>query len=285
MLTYVFPGQGSQFKGMGEELLNDFKTLTNIASDILGYSIKDLCLNDPHNQLNLTQYTQPALYVVSALSYIKNYEKISKKSDFLAGHSLGEYNALFAAGVFDFETGLQLVKKRGELMSQSRSGGMAAVIGMSIDDIKEIISKNNFSKIDIANINSPIQVVLSGALDEIESAASVFEENKARYIVLPVSAAFHSRYMEETKVAFSEFLGKFNFNHAKIPVISNVSARPYEKGFEKNNLCEQITGAVRWTETVEYLMGRGDMEFKELGPGNVLTNLIAYMKSREEAAA
>jgi malonyl CoA-acyl carrier protein transacylase len=281
MLTYVFPGQGSQFKGMGADLLSDFKTLTARASEVLGYSIEELCIRDPKNQISQTQYTQPAIYVISALSYLKHYEETNRKSDFLAGHSLGEYNALFAAGVFDFETGLRLVKKRGELMSQSRSGAMAAVLGLTATDVGNILADNNFDLIDIANFNSPSQIVLSGDSTQIKNASVTFEKHNARYITLPVSAAFHSRYMEEAKASFAEFLNGFEFKPAKIPVISNVTARPYLADLEKKHLCDQITHSVRWTETVEYLIEQGSMEFKELGPGNVLTKLVDFIQSNK----
>src|SRR4051812_36667715 len=126
--AYVFPGQGSQRKGMGENLFDEFPELTKKADKILGYSIKELCLNDSDSKLNQTQYTQPALYVVNALSYQKKIKDEGKQPDYLAGHSLGEYNALQAAGIFSFEDGLKLVKKRGELMSQAKNGGMAAIL-------------------------------------------------------------------------------------------------------------------------------------------------------------
>ena len=281
MLTYVFPGQGSQSKGMGEDLLNDFKTLTNIASDVLGYSLKELCLRDPDNRLRKTQYTQPALYVINALAYLKHYEITSQKSDYLAGHSLGEFNALFAAGVFGFETGLRLVKKRGELMSQSSAGAMAAVIGASIEDIHQVLLDHKLENIDIANLNSPEQVVISGARDEIHNAAPLFKKLQARYIPLQVSAAFHSRFMETAKNEFTEFLKPFTFEPPKIPVISNVHAQPYKTGQEKKCLCDQITHPVRWTESIDYLLAKGEMKFIELGPGNVLTNLVGAIKRRE----
>ncbi len=278
MLTYVFPGQGSQFKGMGKELFDDFKTLSGIADNILGYSLRELCVEDPRNQLNKTQFTQPAIYVVSALSYLKWYEESSSKADYLAGHSLGEYNALFAAGAFDFETGLKLVKKRGELMGRATAGGMAAVLGVSVQDINSILRDNNFTNIDVANFNSSTQTVLSGDLTEINAAAKVFERHKARYIVLPVSAAFHSRYMVEARSEFELFLNDFNFNNLLTPVISNVTARPHADDKLKLNMRDQITSSVRWLETVNYLLDQGVFEFKELGPGMVLSKLVDSIK-------
>lgn len=285
MLTYMFPGQGSQFLGMGEELLNDFKTLSNRASDILGYDIRELCIKDPNKQLSNTQYTQPAIFVVSVLAYLKHFETTSKKSDFLAGHSLGEYAALFAAGVFDFETGVKLVKKRGELMSQSKSGGMAAVMGASSDKIQSLLRDHHFDRIEVANFNSPVQTVLSGDTSQITKAADIFENAGVRYIPLPVSAAFHSSYMTSARDDFSNFLQEFRFKPCKIPVISNVTAKAYVAGQESKLLTEQITSSVRWTDTVAFLEAQGDMQFLELGPGQVLTGLLAAIQKHNKAAA
>lgn len=286
MLTYVFPGQGSQVKGMGENLFSDFKTLTGIADDILGYSIKTLCVDDPHNRLSQTQYTQPALYVVSALGYLQHYETTSRKSDFLAGHSLGEYSALFAAGVFDFATGLRLVQQRGELMSQAGNGSMAAVVGLPIDDIRQILKHNGFDNIDIANLNSPLQTVISGDSAEINTAAKAFEKyNNVQYFPLRVSAAFHSRLMQDASERFRAILDGITFKPARVPVISNVHAKPYVHGQEKENLSQQITRSVRWTESVEFILNKAEMTFQELGPGQVLSNLIeAINRSRVNSA-
>ncbi len=170
MLTFVFPGQGSQFKGMGAGLFDEFQDLTRQADDILGYSIEELCLEDPNHQLGKTQFTQPALYTVSALSYLKKMKESGREPDYAAGHSLGEYNALFAAGCFDFETGLQLVKKRGELMSKAAPGGMAAVLGFTAEQVKEVLSDYHLTGIDIANHNSPSQIVIAGTKQDIEKA-------------------------------------------------------------------------------------------------------------------
>ena len=145
MLTWVFPGQGSQKKGMGGSLFDDYAALTANAEDILGYSVKKLCLEDPDQQLNQTRFTQPALYIVNALSWLQKREEIGQEPDFLAGHSLGEYNALLAAGGVDFETGLKLVKKRGELMSLASGGAMAAVLNASEDRILDILDRKGLN--------------------------------------------------------------------------------------------------------------------------------------------
>ncbi|MBF0225349.1 MAG: ACP S-malonyltransferase [Desulfobacterales bacterium] len=280
MLTFVFPGQGSQKKGMGGVLFDDFKDLTSIADEILGYSIKTLCMEDPENKLGQTQYTQPALYVVNALSYLKKVNETETLPNYVAGHSLGEYDALFASGIFSFETGLKLVQKRGALMSQAKGGGMAAVIGLSQEKIETILKENNLTTIQAANYNSPHQIVISGLKEDVLKAQPIFEQAGAKlYIPLNVSGAFHTVYMEPAKIEFTEFIQTLEFsNTISIPVISNVYARPYKPNKIKETLSQQITSPVRWTEIICYLLGRGEMQFEEIGPGKVLTGLIAKIK-------
>jgi len=274
MKVYFFPGQGSQKKGMGGNLFDEYKEHTEKADAILGYSIKELCLKDPKQQLSITEFTQPALFMVSALSYLKKMENDPTPPDFIAGHSLGEYSALFVAGAFRFEDGLRLVKKRGELMSRTSAGSMAAVIGCDIEQIKEIIKNNDLTKIDIANINSPSQIVLAGPVEDMHRAEKIFLKKKTNYIPLNVSAPFHSRYMQPVMEEFSQFLTQFEYADLKIPVISNVHARPYKAGDIVDNLRDQICGTVQWTDTVRYLIGLGQFDFEEIGPGNVLTKLV-----------
>lgn len=283
MLIFVFPGQGSQKKGMGESLFDEFEKITAKADEILGYSIKKLCLEDPGQKLRQTEYTQPSIYVVSALSYLKRIEEIGKKPDYVAGHSVGEYAALFASGAFDFETGLKLVKKRGELMNQVTGGGMAAVIGFSEEKVEDVLKANDFNNIDIANYNSPSQIVIAGTKVDIDRAKPVFEAAGVRlYIPLNVSGAFHSRYMSSLKEEFKDYLEKVKFSELTIPVISNIHARPYKQEQIKDNLLEQITHPVKWTESIRYLMGRGEMEYEEVGPGKVLTALIKTIQKETD---
>jgi malonyl CoA-acyl carrier protein transacylase len=280
MKTYVFPGQGSQKKGMGADLFEEFGELVAEADAILGYSIKELCLNDVADQLNQTKYTQPALYTVNALSYLKKVKETGVKPDFVAGHSLGEYDALFAAGAFDFATGLKLVQKRGQLMSSATGGGMAAVIGLKADQIAEALERNNLRNIEMANHNSPLQIVISGPKQDVENAKPVFEAIPGiqMYVILKTSGAFHSRYMEAAKREFEVFLDSIQFSEISIPVISNFTARPYQQSEFKRNLAEQITNPVKWTESIRYLMGLGEMEFEEIGVGKVLTGLVRRIK-------
>ncbi|TYQ17732.1 UNVERIFIED_CONTAM: trans-AT polyketide synthase/acyltransferase/oxidoreductase domain-containing protein [Acetivibrio alkalicellulosi] len=282
VLAYVFPGQGSQCKGMGGDLFDEFYDLTEKADKILGYSIKELCMNDTENLLNQTSYTQPALYIVGTLSYLKKLKETGIKPDFVAGHSLGEYVALFASGVVDFETGLKLVKKRGQLMFQATGGGMAAVIGMSEEKVFEVLQQHQLDTIDVANYNSPSQIVISGHRTDIEEAKELFEAEGARYIILKVSGAFHSRYMQEAAEEFAEYLHTFVFSNMAIPVISNVTAKPYNEIAIKQNLIQQITHSVKWSDTIRYLMGKEPIDIVQIGPGNVLDGFTKAIK-REAA--
>jgi trans-AT polyketide synthase/acyltransferase/oxidoreductase domain-containing protein len=275
MKAYVFPGQGSQAKGMGGELFDAYRDLVSKADAILGFSIKELCLNDQEGKLTQTQFTQPALFTVHALSFIRKKEETGSVPDFVAGHSIGEFSALFAAEVFDFETGLKIVRFRSQLMSEAKGGGMAAVIGLDSETVQKVLQDNNLYTIDVANYNSFKQIVISGMKADIDAAKSIFEKAGAMmYIPLNVSGAFHSRYMNDAGIKFKSFVEQFEFSQPKIPVIANINARPYEKGIVKENLSKQITDSVQWVASVQYMMNNGVSEFLEIGPGKVLTGLI-----------
>ena len=278
MTCYVFPGQGSQKVGMGEELFNQFPEYVKKSNNILGYDIKKLCLEDPENKLGKTNYTQPALYIVSALAYLNQKSNQESSPSYLAGHSLGEYTALFAAKSFDFETGLKLVQKRGDLMSKASGGGMAAIIGLNKEDINDVIQNNNLNSIQIANLNEPNQTVISGEKESILSSQKIFEEAGAkRYIPLAVSGAFHSKFMDNAKNEFKEFLETVDIKRPSLPVIANVTARPIEDNV-KELLIQQIVSSVRWVETIEYVLQQNETNFEEIGPGKVLSGLIAKIK-------
>ena len=284
MIAFLFPGQGAQKKGMGLDLFDQFPELTKKADEILGYSIRQVCVEDLQRNLGQTQFTQPALFVVHALAYLKKLQETGVKPDFVAGHSLGEYNALFAAGAFDFETGLRLVKKRGELMSRVTGSGMAAIVGFSADKIKKVLIENDLYAIDIANYNTPSQIVIAGPKEDIERAQSVFESAGVdMYIVLRVSGAFHSRYMEQAKKEFTEFINQFTFQRLQIPVISNVTAQPYPNHTDpKQLLAEQITTSVQWTDTVRYLLAQGQIDLVEIGDSSVITKMVTKIKEEAE---
>ena len=280
MKCFLFPGQGSQTTGMGELLFDQFPELTRIADEILGFSIKSLCLTKGDARLNQTQYTQPAMFVVNALSYLQKLEKTGEKPDFVAGHSLGEYNALYASGAVSFEDGLIIVKKRGELMAKAEQGAMAAVLNMSESDIYSCLKNNHLDDIDIANLNTSTQIVISGLVDDIERAQEHFEREGAAYIRLNTSGAFHSRYMEPAKLEFEKFLKSIVFSPLTIPVVSNIHAAPYKQEDIVQNLANQITHSVKWVQSMQYLLDKKVSTFEELGSGVVLSKLITKIKGQ-----
>src|SRR5258706_8564578 len=290
MIAFVFPGQGSQKRGMGQGLFDEVPEYARFEPEvdaILGYSLRKLCLEDAENRLKETQFTQPGLYVVNALHH---YKAVSQgiRPDYVAGHSLGEYNALLAAGVFDFLTGLRLVRKRGELMSQARNGGMGAVIGLNAATIAKVIADNGLATLDVANFNTPTQTVVSGPVDDVKRAGPFFEKAGAQmYIPLQVSAAFHSRYMADAASAFKDFLAPMAFAAPAIPVVANATAQPYPASNAsesvKSLLVNQITHSVLWTDSVRFLIRQGVSEFREMGPGNVLTRMVQQIQQAKDA--
>lgn len=283
MKAIMFPGQGAQYRGMGEGLFSIFKEYTDLASEVLGYSIEDLCLNDPEGKLGQTQYTQPALYVVNALNYYHGRRTGDFQADYFMGHSLGEYNALLAAGVFDFIAGLKLVKKRGELMGAASGGGMVAVLGLKSTEIERILGsgEDGLHDIDLANYNTPTQIVISGRAESIKNVVKILEQENARCIPLNVSAAFHSRYMKDAQDEFMEFIEAFSFGNPEVPVIANSTARPYEGGDIAFRLGEQIASPVLWVDSVRYLMGRGVTDYVEVG-STLLTRMVNEIVRTEQ---
>lgn len=271
---------------MGRDLFDQVPEFAELESNIdaaLGYSMRRLCLEDPRGQLNDTRYTQPALYTINALYYYKA-RRAGQQPQFLAGHSLGEYNALLVAGVFDFMTGLRIVRQRGELMASAGKGAMAAVVGLDSARLEDILGEKGLEALDIANYNSPSQIVLSGPVSDIEAAGRYLRGFGAtRFVPLQVSAAFHSRYMAASAAELTTFLEPCVFRKPTAVVISNVTAQPYPDGDScsaeiKSLLVRQMTESVRWCQSVRYLISRGATAFVELGPGNVLTQLVQEIR-------
>ncbi len=284
-IAFMFPGQGSQSLGMGAELFERFPDLVAEADAVLGYSIRELCLVDPDEKLQRTDFTQPALYVVDSLSYLAKVEDEKIRPDFVIGHSLGEYVALHAAGAFDFAVGLKLVQKRGALMNAATGGGMAAILGMTGDAVLSALTELGAESIDVANFNAPGQTVISGPKADIEAFAPQLKEKGARRVViLPVSGAFHSRYMKPAAKEFEGFLAGFGFNRLNIPCIANCSAQPYTDDSIGSNLVRQIYSSVRWVETVKSLLDRGVEALIEIGPGTVLSGLARQIEKEHPAS-
>lgn len=281
-LAFIFPGQGSQSVGMGKNLAENYSAAANVfrrGDEVLGFSISELCFDGPDEDLKQTINTQPALFLTS----IAAFEVVREQGitpAFTAGHSVGEYAALYAAGAFDLETGLWLVKQRAELMQRAASenpGTMAAILGLSPEQVQEVVSKaSDVGVVVAANLNSPIQTVISGELDAVARASQIASEMGAKRVVpLNVSGAFHSPLMQSAADALEKTLCKVEIRDLDIPVVANVTADFEIAAREvRENLAKQITGSVRWVESVQRMASAGADVFVELGPGNVLAGLV-----------
>jgi len=269
--AWVFPGQGSQCLNMGIDLLNieSAKAKFDQARNILGWSVDEICQGD-EAKLSQTVYTQPCLYVVESIIADLLRER-GQKPDLVAGHSLGEYIALYVAGVFDWSTGLQLVKRRGEIMDNAAGGMMAALLNFDRQQLEEEIAKT--PGVVLANDNSPAQVVVSGVPTAVETVMSQVKAKRA--VALKVSGAFHSPLMKSASEEFQAILKDIAFETAIIPVSSNVDPIPSTNPqVLKERLIQQMTGSVRWREISLQLPQSGIEKVIEIGPGNVLTGLI-----------
>ncbi len=286
-LALVFPGQGAQSVGMGIEFYETnekakaiFEQADLILRGSLSISLKQVMFKGPEEELKKTDYTQPAIFTISCAIFESFKDKFSGKVFFTAGHSLGEYSALYAAGAFDFETGIKLVSRRGELMQEAsvkNKGSMAAVLGLEKDQILALCEKvKSIGYMAPANFNSPGQIVVSGDTAAIEAGEAIAKELGAkRYIKLAVAGAFHSNHMQAAADAFAMEVDRYDIKDIKIPVISNFYAKEVSKKEEiKDALIKQITGSVRWIESTEYMKSKGVDTFIELGPGTVLSGLI-----------
>lgn len=279
-LVFMFSGQGSQYVGMGKELYENYKEAKNIldsANEVLDFDLKSLIFNGPEEKLNNTKNTQPAIYTVSAMIK-KVLSENGLQSAAAAGHSLGEYSALYAAGVLSFEDGLKLVRRRGELMDQADPKGlgtMAAVIGLEAEEVEAVLSKID-GIVTIANYNSPTQVVISGEVEAVgEAEKSLAEKGAKRVIPLSVSGAFHSPLMEPAKKELKNAINAVEFKEAQIPLIANVTADYVKDSDEiKSTLIKQLDNSVRWLETIEKFKEDGYTDYVEVGPGRVLKGLM-----------
>ena len=281
-VAFLFPGQGAQTVGMGKDLYDAVpaaKAIFDEADQALGFPLSQLCFEGPMETLTQTINTQPAILTASVAAYEAARDALQAKGltpSFTAGHSLGEYSALVAAGSMTFTDAVKLVRERGRLMQAAgdeREGAMAAVMGMPEDQLQAICEANG---VDMANLNSAEQIVISGSKEGIEAAQKAAEEGGARRVVpLTVSAAFHSSLMDPAVPGMRTALESASISAPTYPVIGNVTAQPLETADEiTDELARQIRSSVQWFRTVEYLRDNGVTIFVEIGPGKVLTGLV-----------
>ena len=285
MNSIIFPGQGSQIVGMGKEFFDKHNLVKNLfteADDALGLNLSKIILNGPKQDLDFTENTQPAIFLVSysIFKVIKEEFNIDlNKAKYFAGHSLGEYTALSCAGYLDFNETIKLLRVRGKAMQDSvpkGEGGMLAVLGSKIEDIEEILNNNSNSfKAEIANDNSNGQLVLSGKIKDLESINDFLKTKKIKSVKLSVSAPFHCSLMSKATEEMSKQLKKIDFKHSNNIIFSNVTGQEVSDPHNlKNLLIDQIEKRVRWRESIINMINKGVEHFVEIGPGKVLSGLI-----------
>jgi [acyl-carrier-protein] S-malonyltransferase len=296
MFSVIFPGQGSQLVGMGKEIYEKYDLVKNLfkeADEILGFSLSKIILEGPKDELDLTENTQPAIFLLSysIFKLVKEQFNIDlNKANFFAGHSLGEYSSLASANALSFSDTLKILKIRGKAMQSSvpkGEGGMIAVLGSKIQIIEEII-KDNKNKYEcyIANDNSEGQIVLSGNIVDLEKMMLDLKSKNIKNIKLPVSAPFHCKLMSKATMIMKEEISKLNFEEPKNVLISNVTGKKILNVKElKDLLIEQIESRVRWRESVIFMIDKGVNQFIEIGPGKVLSGLIKRIDKNVKVSA
>lgn len=289
MKAYVFPGQGSQFPGMAKDLVENFdlaKEIMKEADEILGFAISKVMFEGSEEELKQTKVTQPAIYLHSVL-----VAKLAKHfaPEMVAGHSLGEFSALVAAGALSWQDGLRLVSKRALAMQAAceiQKSTMAAVLGLPDDTIKDICAKSN-GQVVAANFNCPGQVVISGSVEGIEKVGEELKTAGAKRVLpLPVGGAFHSPFMEPARVELAAAIEQTEIKSPVCPIFQNVNAKPsQDPATIKKNLIDQLTGAVLWTQSVEAMVAAGASEFIECGPGKVLQGLVKKIHAEAQVSS
>lgn len=278
-IAFIFPGQGAQAVGMGKDVFESYESAKHVydtADSVLGKSVSTICFEGPEEDLKLTVNTQPAIVTTSiALSEALKSE-LDITPDYTAGHSLGEYCAMYTAGVMNLETTLKLIQKRADLMGQTKGGAMAAVLNATEEQLKAGLEEGSkVGYVDVANYNSPVQVVITGDENAVKATSDYLLANGVRRVVpLAVSGAFHSKFMEGAGASFGEYLQEFELNDAKLPVITNVDANETTLASEfKSKMPKQIYSSVHWTQTIQKMIANGVDTFVEIGPGKVLAGL------------
>ena len=293
MFAVIFPGQGSQVIGMAKEFYDKYSFVKNIfkkADEVLEFPISKLILEGPSDQLNITENTQPSIFLVSysIFSVVKSEFNIDlNKAKYFAGHSLGEYSALTAANSIDFENAIRLLKKRGRSMQLAvpfGKGAMIAILGQEIKDIEKILLNIGVENCQIANDNCPGQIVVSGTLSEINKLTDTLKKLSIKNIKLPVSAPFHCKLMKTATEIMKKEINNTKFIRPSPKIISNVNALEQDNiDTIKNLLIEQIESTVKWRESVQYMIKNGVKKFIEIGPGKVLTGLVKRIDKNVES--
>jgi [acyl-carrier-protein] S-malonyltransferase len=283
MIAFIFPGQGSQHPGMGKDLAEKFGAARQVfeeADEALGFSLSELCFNGPAEQLQLTENTQPAILTTSIAALRAMKAEGFPEPAFVAGHSLGEYSALVAAGALSLADAVRTVRKRGQYMQEAvplGTGAMAAILGAELETVNAGCEEASQGQVcSAANINSPSQIVIAGETGAIDRAIVVLKERGAkRAMKLNVSAPFHCAMMKPAEGRLAADLERIQFSDLRFPVITNVDARAVRNGNEvRDSLVRQVSQTVRWLESVEFLISQGVKTFIEIGPGKVLSGLV-----------